>query len=116
MSPVKGYAPAMEDRALVLKLLTFAVLTPMQAETFKLALATLELHGGSLIKSVRDHGYAILRAQGLIAPPQPKKPKAAPAHDPDMYSAKETAGTDLARKTLAKGRTPSGQMLKPPGR
>lgn len=111
-APPKGFTRAQTDREVLVSVLTKALLTPDQKVAFEGALLQLDMIGGRLAKTIRDHAVAVLRAQGLL-PRQPEKSPRRPVGtwEEDRFSAVKTDGTKFAEELLSKP-----LPLKPPGK
>jgi len=72
--------------------------------------------GRRLGKTVRDSLMAIAMAQKLTERTKIKKHDGGSMNMGDPYSSRATTGTAVAEVVLARGRTPSGHMIVPPGR
>ena len=107
---------SMTDKGLCDILLEKASLTEMQLADI-VALAARVNDGGRLGWKERDRMMAIAMAQGLTIRSQIKSNKRPLSTNPgDCYSTVATRGTQIAQVILARGRTPSGHMLAPPGK
>lgn len=112
-----GLPGSMTDAALCQVLLEKGSLTDMQMADV-VYLASLVAAGGKLAKNVRDRLMNIAMAQKLTVRTMIKRPKdAAPTMNyGDIYSTRRTEGTEKAAEILARGKTPSGNMIVPPSR